>query len=191
MAAKVPTGMDLLASRRSPDRFEPAMIPEWKRKQIFRTLCNGSFLDWCISQWVVTKTTNKVISHFHDRGLQVLRRYPDQYQWFAGTLQVPRPVSEISRYSAGTPTSTRSLQVRCRYLDQYQWFAGTLHVPWPVSVVCRYPACTLNTGQGTCRYPAGTLTSVSCAQRLANWVFDFAFLKGSSWGDFCSHPRAL
>lgn len=28
IARMVPTGMDFWASRRSPDRFEPAMIPE-------------------------------------------------------------------------------------------------------------------------------------------------------------------
>lgn len=29
IARMVPTGIDFWASRRSPDRFEPAIIPEW------------------------------------------------------------------------------------------------------------------------------------------------------------------
>jgi len=84
--------------------------------------------------------------------MQVLCRYPDQCQGYAGTLQVCGPVSGVCRYSAGTLTSVRGMQVLRRYPDQCQGYADTSQVCGPVS--------------GLCRYSVGTLTSVRGMQRL-------------------------
>ena len=42
--------------------------------------------------------------------MQGLCRYPEWCQGYAGTLQVPRLVPKVCRYSAGTPTGARGLQ---------------------------------------------------------------------------------
>lgn len=44
MAAIVPMGIDFWASRRSPERFEPAMIPENKNDGIIQLELNSNWL---------------------------------------------------------------------------------------------------------------------------------------------------
>ena len=115
-------------------------------------------------------TFSHFILRLHDQhGVNApLLSYPDQ--GYAGTLQVPWPMSGVCRCPdqcqkyASTLTNVRSMQVRwsvsgiCRYLDQCQEYASTLtsvsgmQVPWAVSGVCSYP--------DQCQGYASTLTNV-------------------------------
>ena len=49
MAAIVPTGIDFCGSAKSPDRFDPAMIPIREKKNIYIGMQKSS--KWVLAMW--------------------------------------------------------------------------------------------------------------------------------------------